>query len=422
MSIRTLTFLVLVVCGSLAQAGDWQNWRGPHFNGTSDEKNLPTKFSKTDNVAWSVDLPGISAATPIISGDHVFISSTNKANETLEALCFDRKSGKLLWQHEVAKGISKDARSTFSAPSPTTDGKTVVFFYGNGEMVAYDFSGKQLWEKNLGPFKFGWTFSTSPVIFAGTMYMQILQRGEGESVILGFEPKSGKELFRNVRPSKARDESLESFNTPMPYEHNGRKELLVAGGDALTGHDLKTGAELWRWGTWNPTRKGDWRLVPSPIAGDGIILVCAPKKDPIYAIKAGGSGQLNDDAVAWISRETPELSSDVPTPAFYDRDFFVLSDVRKALVRVEPKTGKVKWSINTPGRKKYEASPLAADGKLYLINFDGEVAIINAADGSELGVIPMEGEQIEGNVRSSIAVANRQLYIRTTNKLYCVGK
>jgi outer membrane protein assembly factor BamB len=417
-----LTLSFLAALSGFADAAEWRNWRGPFYNGTSDEKNLPDDFSKTSGVLWSVDLPGAGAATPIICNDRVFISSTNKARESLEAICYDAKTGKELWRHEVAKGIRKDTRSTYSAPSPTTDGEVVVFFYGNGEMVGYDFAGKQLWKKNIGPFGFGWTFSTSPVIYEGTMYMQILQGGKNPSVILGMDPKTGKELFRAVRPSKAQAESLESFNTPMPYEHNGRKELLVAGGDDLTGHDLKTGKELWRWGTWNPTRIGHWRLVPSPIAGGGIILVCAPKRDPVYAIKAGGMGLLEKDAIAWISTEVREISSDVPTPAFYDGDFFVLSDVRRALLRIEPATGKVKWKIETPGRSKYEASPLAADGKIYLINFDGEVTIVAAGDGKVLKTIPMEGPMPGGDVRSSISVANGRLYIRVTNKLYCVGK
>ena len=136
----------------------------------------------------------------------------------------------------------------------------------------------------------------------------------------------------------------------------------------------------------------------------------------------GGSGKLDKDSIAWVSKEVRELSSDVPTPAFYDGDFFILSDVRKSLSRVEPKTGKVKWTITTPGRKKFEASPLAADGKIYLINFDGEVAILNAADGKLRRVIPMEGKVIDGYIRSSISAAHGQLFIRTTNKLYCIGK
>ena len=159
---------------------------------------------------------------------------------------------------------------------------------------------------------------------------------------------------------------------------------MLAGGDAISGHDPATGKLLWQWGTWNPRRIPHWRLITSPIAGAGIVLACAPKRDPIYAIKAGGSGVLDDRAVAWISRETKELTSDVPTPAFYDGDFFVLSDVRKSLSRVEARSGKAKWTVATPGRVKYEASPLAADGKIYLIDFDGQVAVLRSTDGSLL--------------------------------------
>jgi outer membrane protein assembly factor BamB len=157
------------------------------------------------------------------------------------------------------------------------------------------------------------------------------------------------------------------------------------------------------------------------VVGDGMILVCAPKRDPIYAVKAGGTGNLTDDWIAWISREERDVSSDVPTPAFYDGDFFVLSDVRKALSRIEPKTGKVKWSIDTPGRAKYEASPTAADGKIYIVNFDGQVTVVEAETGKILNTISMDDPQGEDVVRATISVAHGQLFIRTTRKLYCVG-
>jgi outer membrane protein assembly factor BamB len=216
-------------------------------------------------------------------------------------------------------------------------------------------------------------------------------------------------------------ESLEAFTTPVPFEHNGRKEILLAGGDCLTGHDAATGKELWRWGTWNPTKIGHWRLVPSPVAGSGVILACAPKGDPIYAVKAGANGVVPQDDVAWKSEKQSKISSDVPTPAFYDGDFFVLSDVRKGLSRVEAKTGKVKWTIDTPGRKKYEASPAVADGKVYIINFAGDVTVVDAAKGEILRTIPM-GEEGDDMTRSSIVISQGQLFVRTNKRLYCVGK
>ncbi len=427
----------LLISSSLLQAADWPQWRGPAFNGSTDETELPEQWSRTENVAWSVALPGVAASTPVIWQDRILLTGTDSARDMLQAMCVSRKTGQILWQHDVAQGISKDYRSNFASGSPVTDGKTAIFFFGSGELVAYDLDGRSRWARNLeddyGSFAFFWTFSTSPLLWNGKLYIQVLQRdvpieGRGvagrfnESYLLALDPQTGKTLWRHVRPSQAVAESREAFTTPIPYTTGGVTQLLVAGGDALSAHDPETGRELWRWGTWNPERIPHWRLVTSPVAGDGIVLACAPKRDPIYAVKAGGSGRLDDSFLAWVSREAKEVSSDVPTPAFYDGDFFVLSDVRKSLSRVEPQSGKVKWTVPTPGNAKYEASPLAADGKLYTINFDGQVTIFRAADGQLLRTIPMDEPANGEVVRSSISAAYGQLFIRTTRHLYCVGK
>lgn len=430
---RYLPFCFLLAA-TVANAADWAQFRGPNFNGSTSEQNLPTEFSKTENIAWVAEMPGPSSATPVIYGDSVFVSSTDTKSETLKAMCYDRKTGKLLWQHVVAKGIDQDSRSNYSAPSPVTDGKLAIFFYGNGDMVAYTVKGEKQWSNNYGPFAFGWTFSTSPLLYAGKLYLQVCQRdvpvrNRGakksgiESYLLAIEPETGKTLWRAERPSQAHAESREAFSSPIPYEHNGRKEILIVGGDDVTGHDPETGKELWRWGTWNPERIGHWRLVPSPVAGDGVILACAPKKSPIYAVKAGGNGQLTDQALAWVSEDTRELTSDVPTPAFYDGDFFVLSKSRTTVARVEPKSGKVKWIAKLPSRVQLEASPLAADGKIYTLDFDGQVTVIDAASGDIINTIPMGDEaRSKDQIRSCIVAAHGQLFIRTNTKLYCVGK
>ncbi len=409
-------------------AADWPQLRGPHFNGSTTETNLPTNWSQTENIAWSADMPGPSSATPCVWGDHVFVSSTDPANDTLIAMAFDRNTGKLRWRHTVGQGIRKDSRSTFSAPSPATDGKVVIFFYGNGKMFAYDFAGHQQWTKNVGPFAFGWTFSSSPLLHGGKLYLQILQNrgdsGNVKSYLLALDPNTGRQLWKHVRPSQAVGESLEAFNTPMPYEHNGRKQLLVNGGDAVTGHDLESGKELWRWETWNHEKIGHWRLVPSPVAGEGVVLLCAPKKNPVYALPTNKSGTLTDKDLYWVSAGERNITSDVSTPAFYDGDFFILSKSRRALSRVAPKTGEIKWTTQLKSRRALEASPLAADGKIYLLDFDGVATVVNAADGKIINVIPMEDKENLGSdfIRSSIIAAHGQLFIRTNTKLYCVGK
>ena len=433
---RYLTFLLgCILLAQSTQAANWPQWRGPNFNGFTDESNLPERWSKTENLAWTKDLPGSSAATPVIWEDKVLVSSTDETNQTLLAICLDRKTGTIQWSNKVAVGMRRDDRSNFASPSPLTNGKQAIFFYGNGELVAFDMDGKKLWgfnlEKKWGEFCFQWTFSSTPLLYGDTLYIQVLQRdvpvhGRGfkdkpnESYIAGLNPATGEVKWKTLRPSDARMESLEAFSTPMPYTHDGRTEILVVGGDDITGHDPETGKEIWRWGTWNPKRITHWRLVPSPIAGAGIALACAPKKDPIYAVKLGGKGKLNDDALAWVSNDQRNLSSDVPTPAFAYGDFFILSDVRGALSRVHPKTGEVKWSLELPGRSKFEASPLVADGKVYLMNFAADVVVVDASNGTIKATIPM-GERGDNMTRSMITAAHGNLFIRANNKLYCVG-
>jgi len=429
---KTIVGMLAVWTMAAASAADWPQWRGPNFNGSSPETGLPQTWTK-EGAAWALDMAGPSASTPVVLGGKLFTSTIDAQNKTLHALAIDRLTGQVLWNVKMGDGISRDDRSNFSSPSPVADGERIYFFYGNGTLAALDHAGKEVWNRNItadyGDFAFQWTFSASPMLYGGTLYLQVLQRDTpvhgrgkqgGESYLLALDPATGKTKYRHVRPSDAAAESLESFSTPAPFTHAGRTEILITGGDCITGHDPATGAELWRWGTWNPTKIGHWRLVPSPVAGGGVALACAPKGDPVYAIKLGGSGKLEDSAIAWKTDQKREVSADVPTPLFYDNDFFVLSDVRKNLTRVDPATGQVKWLLELPGRKKFEASPTGADGKIYLMNFGGDVVVVDAAKGAVLSTVAM-GENGEDMIRSTIAVAHGQLFIRTNKKLFCIG-
>jgi len=431
-----LTFAGLITFTShSARAENWPQWRGPAFNGSTTEKALPTNFSKTENVIWATDMPGPSAATPIIWNDRVFVSSVDQQAGTLQSLCLDRASGKILWHNEAGVGVKVDDKSNFASPSPVTDGTLVWFFYGNGQLVAFDFAGKQVWTRNIqkdyGQFAFQWTFSSSPTFYQGRLYLQVLQRnvpvhGRGrtdgpiDSFLLALDPQTGKELWKTSRPNDAREESKESYATPVPFTFNNRTELLIAGGDCLTGHDPANGKELWRWGTWNPERIGHWRLVPSPVAGGGVVLGCGPKGAPVCAVKAGAKGTLDDSGLAWKNAER-EISTDVSTPLFYQDRFYVLNSDRKSIARVVPASGKVEW-VGEPGSQaKIEASPTAADGRIYFMNFRGDVFVVEAGEQFRVLHKTAMGDDGDNNLRSSIAIAHGCLFIRTGSKLYCVG-
>jgi outer membrane protein assembly factor BamB len=439
---KQIITLILAVAGlaasdlSSARAENWSQWRGPFFNGSTSEKGLPTSFSKTENVKWVADLPGPSAATPIVWNDRVFVSSVDQKAGTLQAICLDRATGKITWTHDTGTGLGLDDKSNFSSPSPVTDGKLVWFYYGNGQLVALDLEGKQVWSRNIqkdyGQFAYQWTYGSSPMLYAGRLYVQVLQRnvpvhGRGrtdgpiDSFLLALEPQTGKELWKSVRPNDAREESKESYSTPIPFTFNNRTELLITGGDCITGHDPDTGKELWRWGTWNPNKITHWRLVPSPIAGDGVVLACAPKGSPVYAVKAGGSGTLNDSGLGWTSQDR-DVSSDVSTPLFYKGRFFILNSDKRVLFCVEPATGKVLWSGNLESRAKIEASPTGADDKIYVMNHRGDVFVVSAGDEFKILHTTALGDDGDNNLRASIAVSQSSLFIRTGSKLYCVGK
>ncbi len=154
-----------------------------------------------------------------------------------------------------------------------------------------------------------------------------------------------------------------------------------------------------------------------------MILLCAPKREPVFALDLGLTGNLPVEAARWDSSQSREVSSDVPTPAFYDGDFFVLSDVRGLISRVDPATGQVKWSVRTPGRAKYEASPTVADGKVFIVNFDGQVSLLRAEDGHLIATIDMEPElETDEVVRSSIVALDGELLIRTNTRLWSIGE
>jgi len=430
-----------------AFAGNWPQWRGPSFNGAAEEKSLPAKFSKTENVAWTAPMPGPSGATPVVWGDYVFISSSDDTAKTCVAMAIDRKSGKELWRAKVVEGAGRDRMSTFSNSSPVTDGKHVWFFYGNGELICFEVSGNEIWRRNIekdyGQFAFQWTFSSTPVLLDGRLILQVLQRNvpvqgrgrkDGESFLLAMEPLTGKELWKVPRPAEAREESLESFTTPMPYRHGSRAELIVAGGDCLTGHDPATGKELWRWGTWNPTHITHWRLVPSPTAGGGVALVCGPKDAPIYAVKLGLNGNLSSSDLAWQSfvqnteeqgktgrsLDVRELSSDVPSPLFYQGRFYVLNGNKKKLLCLEP-SGKILWSGDLAGKAIFQSSPTASDGKIYAMNFAGEVFVVEAGGDSFKLLHMAEMGDSENTLRASVVPSHEQLFVRTSKTLFCIA-
>jgi outer membrane protein assembly factor BamB len=418
--------------GPLASAENWPQWRGPASNGSSPEKGLPAQFSRAENMAWTTPLPGPSSATPIIWGDKVFLSSLDAKTKDLLALCIDAGTGKVLWRKVAGKDRPPFVgNNNMATPSPVTDGQRVIFFYGTGDLIAFDYAGNVLWsralEKDLGGtfiIKFG--YSSSPLLFGGRLYVLLLQntnpgkyrpsdqQGPFSSYLIAIDPESGKDLWRHVRPTTAFDESLESYATPLPLTSQGRTDLVIPGGDAVTGHDPATGEELWRW-RYNLERLNLWRLIPSVVPGDDLVYFPLPRGNPLYAIRAGGKGNLTNADIAW---NFMGQTTDAATPLCYDGRVYILNGDKKTVICLDAKTGEKKWEGSLGEVSVLRGSPTGADGKVYLITEGGQVIVLAAGDEFKILSRTTLGE---GPCRSSIAVSNGRLFIRTASTLYCVA-
>ncbi len=426
-------FLLLFTASALFAADNWPQWRGPFMNGSNTTSDLPATWDDTTNVKWVTRMPGKSGATPIVWNDRIFASSVDEKTDALLAMCLRTTDGRILWQKDVGKN-SYLPRNTMATPSPVTDGKTVFFTYGTGRLIAFDFSGKKLWSRNLvddyGPFSIQFGYSSTPLLYKDKLYIQVLQNdnprryrhlgikktGKLESYLLAVDPKTGKDIWRRIRLSNARDESLEAYSSPIPFTHNGREELLVFGADCLTGHDPETGKEIWRWEGFNERDNPRWRVVPSPLPGKGLIYVSAPKHDPFYAVKAGATGTVGMEQVAWkLERDSP----DAAMPLLYRGRLYVLNDDRRILSCLDPETGNRIWQERLDARAVFRAGLTGADGKVYAMNEAGEVFVFQAGDTFKLLHKRRMGRQPS---RAAIVAARGCLFIRTNDSLTCLKK
>ncbi len=420
---------------ALAQGENWPQWRGPFFNGSTTEANLPATFSETENVLWTTPLPGASGATPIVWGDRIFLPSVDASTSDLLALCVDGKTGRVLWRKKVGKD-RPNSRNNMVSPSAVTDGKTVWFYYGTAKLIAFDYEGNELWardlEKDHGHNALMFGYSSTPLLYKGKLYVVAIRNKRqnaygqappakevSDSYLLAVDPQTGKDLWKHVRQTDAVGEAQEAYSTAIPREVGGKAEVLVYGADYLTAHDPETGKELWRWGGYNPKKINHWRIVPSAVVVDDLVVVVGPKYSTLFALRPKGEGLLGDEIVAWkFERKTPDAS----TPLYYKERLYFLDDDRRIITCVEPKTGQVKWQGEIPGRTVIRASITGADDKLYIINELREATVLAAGDEFKILHTTKLGATGRGFTRSSIVAAQGRLLIRTGETLYCIAQ
>lgn len=450
---RSRRFLTAIVAVALpvgmaaaATAEDWPHWRGPNHDGVSGETGLPVSWSTDDGVVWKLPMPAWSGATPIISGETIFLNVSIPAPDAgvpenpsegyrrrrgpvegrgnvaysghIELWALDRSDGTVLWKRHLSDRDTRGRKQNMSSPSPVTNGEHVFVLTGTGILKSFDFDGNELWNRDIpgdyGAFGLNWGYASSPLLFGDALFIQVLHgmKTDDPSYILRIDPATGETVWRVERPTDAIHESPDSYTTPFVHDVNGRLELVITGGDVVTGHDLDTGRERWRADGLNPENSSSYRIVASPIVKDGIIYAPTRVK-PLLALRTGGEGDITESHRIWSFDRGP----DVPTPVTDGERFFVVTD-NGVLYALDAKSGEVLAGPTrlTPGT--YSASPVLAEGRLYVINEDG-VATVVAVSGEDFEILATN--DMGAYTLSSMAMSGGQIFLRTAEALYCIG-
>ena len=423
MTMRRMTVCLLALLAGAAVAAvpvsaeNWPNWRGPTRDGVSSETGLPVEWDTQRNIAWKLEMPAWSGSTPVIWNERIFINVAVD-DDNIELWALDRTDGAVLWQRHLSDGNRRLQKQNMSSPSPVTDGESVWVMTGTGILTAFDFEGNQLWRRDIqesyGRFGLNWGYASSPLLHAGALYVPVLHgmRTDDPSYLLRIDAATGDTVWRVERPTQARRESPDSYITPALLRYDGVTEIVVTGGDAVTGHDPETGEELWRADGLNPRREGHYRIVASPVVHDGVIY--APTRiRPMLALRPGGRGDVLETHVLWRTDDGP----DVPTPVSDGEYLYVVND-RGIVFVMDAKTGEPVYGPERLRRGTYSASPVLADGKIYVTNEDGVTSVFR--DGPEFEL--MAENDFDDYCLSSPAISDGQIFIRTTGYLYAIGE
>jgi outer membrane protein assembly factor BamB len=437
--------LLLAAVGRGAPATEWPGFRGPSASGVADGQDLPESFNGVTgaNVRWKVAVPGLAHSSPIVWGDRVYLTSaiSSRGDATFKpglygegtasedrtpqkwvVIAIDRKTGKTVWQQTAYEGVPKEKRhikATYANATPATDGRYVVAFFGSQGLFAFDMNGRLAWKKDLGVLNTGaydlpeyeWGTASSPIIYKDLVIVQC--DTQNESFVMASDIRTGKTVWKTLR------KELPSWGTPTVVRPlKGQAELVTNASNYVRGYNPDTGVELWRLG-------GSSKITaPTPIFSSGFVVVAsgrAPER-PIFAIKPGGLGDItpaadapSSDHVAW--RKTGR-GSYMPTPLIYGPIVHVLANAG-LFDAYDLATGREIYRQRVEhGGSGFSASPVAADGRIYLSSEDGDIFVVRTGPAFELlGKNPM-GEPL----MATPAIAGGTMYVRGERHLFAVGK
>jgi len=395
-----LSLMLFSVIAS-AQAEDWTRFRGPHGLAHSSQTNLPVKWTAAD-VAWKSPLPGRGQSSPVVWENKIFLTGADDQGKERCMICLDRATGKILWQDCVTSGAPEPVHkmNTWASATAATDGERVVGFFGRGGLHCFDVDGKKLWSRELGPFEGPWGTGASPVI-VGDLVIQNCD-ADNAAFLLAVDKNTGKDIWRTDRPV------VRGWSTPILVTVNGVTQLVMNGHTGITSYDPKTGKELW-------FAKGDrGRGTPSVVQSGNLIIAVAGRPGDMIAADAA---KPDADRETWRVKRSG--GRDLPSPIVVG-DYLFVMNMTGIGTCYEAATGKQLWKERIGGN--FSASPIAANGLVYIPSEDAEVVVLKL--GPELEVVAKNKINIAENeiVRASLTPSNGQFLLRSDTVLYCIGK
>jgi outer membrane protein assembly factor BamB len=456
-----LLVLILLIA-TTGRAEDWSRFRGPNGSGVSNATGLPVEFGLNKNLDWRKEIP-FGRSSPILTEDRVVI--TGSEGQTLITLCLDRRTGQVIWRQEILRDRSqKIYRGNDTAtPTPVSDGKNLYVFFPDFGLVSYAPDGKERWKLKLGPFSGFYGVSASPIVHGSTL-VQVCDQKSG-SFIIALDKDTGRVRWRKER----KQAKLEAFSTPIVWmPEGGKAQVVVAGTYRIDAYAIDSGENLWwvgkqgtspistpvldnglifatSWGS-DQTTYPPWATMleldknkdgkisadeanANPQIGDHFgwadtdgngfltaaeweeILRLSVSEHGLVAVRAGGSGDQTDKHLVWRNKKD---YSEVTSPLVY-RDVLYMVKDGGIIASLNPATGKVfKTDRSKDAIEAYFASPVAADGKVYLVSNDGKISVLKAGPKWEVLAVNDLGEECQ----ATPAIGGKSIFIRTAKALY----
>lgn len=394
----------------VASAGEaWMNWRGPHFDGHSNDTKLPVTWNRGD-VAWKSPLKGRGQSSPIFAGEKIFLTTALDNGRERVVLCLNRNDGRILWEKTAWTGTPEPvhAMNTWASATCATDGERVYAFFGRGGgLFCYTVDGDLVWSKELGAFEGPWGTAASPLL-AGDVVIQNCD-ADKDAYIVGLNKKTGDEVWKAPR------DSIRGWSSPILLHIGNHDEAIVNGHHGPKGYDPATGKELWFCKSFNG--RGEPTVTPAP---NGLLVVMNGLKGDVYALKTGGSGTITDSHMAW---HTPRKTGrDLPSPIVVKNTVLAVEMRGGILTGYEVNDGKELWRERLGGN--FSASPTAWRGQAFFVEESGLVLAIDpAADGEEKVTARNTIEPPQDEIfRAGAVPSEGQVFLRSDKALYCIGK